>query len=174
MSPNPSDFAEEIYSEMAALAARFELRARLVADLARHTRKAAHEAKLEVVLQKLRSLVPQAATESEWKRLDLGRQVRNKLLHCELHQVARLVRAPGGKLSTFEFDGPATLESLETGLSNAKAVSGLSTKEAGIFGWMLEFGTSGGNQLVINLFREGLEILSQLTAEVNRHESKTR
>lgn len=174
MNPNPSDFAVEIYAEMAALAARFELRARLVADLSHRSRKAALKGTLDDVLMRIKGLVPLAATASEWSRLDLARQVRNKLLHCELHQVARLVKAPGGNLRKIEFDGPASIESLERGISNAKEVSALSTKEAGIVGWVLEFGTSGGDALVKDLFRECLDILSRVTEAMSRHETKPR
>lgn len=170
MSSNPSDFAEDIYAEMAALAARFELRARMVAGLSPHTRKAAHDAKLKIVLQKIKSQLPTAATEADWKRLDLGRQVRNKLLHCELHQVARLVNAPAGTVKMLKFDGPATLESLVKGISSAGGVSGLSTKEAGIFGWMLEFETSGGHRLVTGLFTDCLETLSRLANMMSTQE----
>ena len=161
------------FQNAAAGAATFELRVRLLAELAKDgtpVKKVALSAKLTDLIGLVAAHF--GATEEETRFLNAVAVLRNKLFHLQLSRVSGRVES---LLTQIEDEGiEVTLEknavwggNLETG--EVAPVSGTSTEREGIYGWMLESTLSGGFDAVVAVMREGIRIITRLRDELYKH-----
>lgn len=161
-----------MFEAASAQAAAFELRARLVADLSEKGGTISVDGTLEKVLQYLKMQHPEGLSSEEWETLDLGRKVRNKLFHGELHAASALVNAPAGGVLmgtlTPGASGSEILSQIEKLAGGAgQPVHGTTTKDIGVFGWLFEAYSSGALERMILLFVAAKKCTSKLADFLN-------
>ena len=162
----------QMFEQTSALAAGFELRARLSTDLSPTSNGLAVDGTLEKILAHLRGAYPEALKAAAWERLGLARRVRNKLFHGELHAASALVGAPVGGVRKGEIPDGATgqdilkvIEGLAAG--GGSPVAGTTTKDTGVIGWVFECATSGAFATMDALFIESKLAMSSVAKYIH-------
>lgn len=129
-------------------------------------------------------------TESESNHIELSRKIRNKIFHCEFESAVRLVEElrgsslQHGSVTGARIDdlpGSNILEKIlnfATSVQTGKSIDGTfkveneSTKQAGIFGWLIEAHTKG---LLIegqSIANDSLKIIDRVFDSLAKIESK--
>jgi hypothetical protein len=111
-------------------------------------------------------------SDAELATLRMSRELRNKLLHGDFHEARERLQTlgvsvqSGGVRRMQILPGESVLRSVEAGLANFEALATVSdmtsTREAGIFGWLLELANSGALNDAERVFLKANEIVDRL------------
>ncbi len=173
--------AFEEFSEIGKKAVVVELKIRLLANKIPDIQSYAHA---KHVLETENALLPFLVekgliSEPEKKHLELSRKIRNKIFHCEFESAVKLVEElrgetmPSGALTGAKLDeveGKDILEKIMNfagAAQSGKSIKGMfkvdqvTTKYAGIFGWLVDAYTK-------DLLKEGQTIATESLAVLDR------
>lgn len=148
------------YARLAALAAVYELRVRLLADMREATRHATHAGRAEdVELALIKEYAPPA---EEAERLRITRQLRNKVLHGAFREAKQKLAdlgivVPQGGVRVMKLDN----SELPDDISSAAPITEPGGSDS-IVGWLFECQASGFFVLAERAFNESLAILDRL------------
>ena len=148
------------FARAAGDAAIFEMKARLLADKTDADRKKLFKMKLRVLLKELGKMFGLDGVEQE--KLDRACRLRNKVLHsdfCDARSIVVECKAALTAANVQKID-------LESG-SSVPVRDTSSTPDGGVFGWLMELGTSGAFDEAARIFREATGIIDRLIDEVD-------
>lgn len=165
----------DAYKAAAGEGAVIELKMRLLADNIPTLRDFAYEQNLADIESSIVCHFANELTEQDCQTLRLCRQLRNKVLHCDF-QAARGklgelgVRSGQGGVRRVDVSGLSGREIAErigAVVSGAKDIAkpvadAFSTKDAGIYGWLLELGNAGDFKEAIKAFKAAAAIVDRL------------
>lgn len=175
------DQAFQEFSEVGKIAVIVELKIRLLASKIPKIEEYAHSHRIsETEAALLPYLVEQnLISEEEKNHLEASRRIRNKIFHCEFESAVDFIEklrgkplppgaVTGAKIS--ELEGENMLEkilSFAEAVQSGKTAKGTfkvdqtTTKEAGIFGWLVDALTKG-------VLQEGKQIATESLAVLDR------
>lgn len=153
------------FMRAAAAVAAFELRVRIVADLAPEGNAVQREAINGDLSALIEMLCDRHGASKEDRAFLLAvASIRNKLFHLELSKAVARVR-PLVPLEQQLRQGGVLMADLDTG--KATQVSKLSTANGRILGWMLEAASSGAFEAVVVSVRKAIAVLNAMRDNEN-------
>ncbi len=171
----------EAYKVAAGEGAAIELKMRLLADKIPALRSYAYAEKLENVESQIVCHFANELTDEECKTFRLCRQLRNKVLHCDFRatrdKLAELgvPSEQGGvrRVDVSGLSGREIAERIGAVVSGAKDIAkpiadASSTREGGIYGWLLELGCAGDFTKAIEAFKAVAVIVDRLIESTAR------
>src|SRR5258708_606646 len=169
-------FFEEQYKAAAAEGARYELRLRLLADKLPEIQQLAHSKRLESIELLIVKHFADALTEGERETLEISRQLRNKILHCDFRPTRNKLQQLGmeprrGDVKKVNIVGLSRTEIIEKIERAAASVPGTfayvadSGGEAGgVLGWLFELGQADDFKRAASAFARAAAIVDRLAA----------
>lgn len=161
------------FKDAAGEAAVLELKTRILADKVPALEKHAHE-RLEHVEDAILRHFAAKLTPDESTMLSSCRRLRNKLFHCDFRPARDKLHALGvppqtanvQKIDLRGLDTQGMLDKIAAAAAKTPGsfqyVAQTSTKDGGIFGWLLELGGAGDFLYAISAFRRANSILDRL------------
>jgi hypothetical protein len=171
---SPRESFEAQYKEAAAEGAIIELHMRLLADKVPTLQQFAHDQRLEDVETLIVQHFVAVLTDDEKRTLELCRQLRNKILHCDFKAARKKLQqigaAPGrGDVKKIDISGLSGKEMLQKLTSAAGNVAGsfeyvadLPAGPGSVYGWLIEVGQAGDFVQAVDAFRRGAAIVGRL------------
>jgi hypothetical protein len=164
------------YQAAAAEGALIELKLRLLVDKVPTLRSFAHSKQLENVESQVVQHFTSLLTEEDKKGLELCRQLRNKILHCDFraarNKLIELGAEPhsGGvkKVSILRLSGAQVAQKVadaSAGMAGTfESVAETPTDPGNVFGWLLEMGAAGDFRSAVEAFKKAAETVDRLSA----------
>lgn len=158
------------FQRAAAEGAWLEMNVRILADKTKGIN--AYAPSLDAIERDIARVFAAQLSEADVETLRLSRQLRNKLLHGDLHEARSKLQGlgvpvkSGGVRKMRILPGESVLQSIQAGLANHDAIPVVSdmtsTEEAGLFGWLLELATSGALDDMAQVLRSANAIVDRL------------
>jgi hypothetical protein len=174
---SPRETFEPQFKAAAAEGAVYELYVRLLADKMPELQQSAYGERLEDVEGLIVAHFSSALTEDEKNHLQLCRQLRNKLLHCDFYAARNKLREMGanpqpGNVRRIDISGLTGQQMLEKITAASSGPPGSSEyvadrrSEAGrVFGWLLDAGEAGDFAKAASAFARGASIVDRLARD---------
>jgi hypothetical protein len=171
---SPREIFEALYKDAAAEGAIIELHMRLLADKMPTLRKFAHDQRLEDVETLIVQQFAAVLSDDEKRTLELCRQLRNKILHCNFKAARKKLQQIGaepsrGDVKKVNISGLSGKEMLEKLTSPAGNVAGsfehvadLPAGPGSVYGWLIEIGQAGDFVQAVDAFKRGAAIVDRL------------
>lgn len=144
-------FCIPLFKKVAAEAALFELKCRLLADNSKINEYYSKD--LTPLIKNIKDYY--SLSNEDWFILKQCAILRNNLFHIKLHKVAGKLRSLNEKTSKYNI----VMGNLENGSVNF--VSDMSY-DAGVYGWLLENSISGAFVKTEHYIKQGIQILNNL------------
>ncbi len=162
---NPSDIFITVYKNVAAVAAEYELRLRLLANCTKELEQYKSD-KLYKLEEKFIAHFSSIISNDEKQNLNKYRQLRNKLLHVEFKEMLETLselkpnQIYESKVRQISFkSNEPILDQLINGIEDAPKISNVSTYDS--FGWLMNCCINGIMGDVANSMLEAIEIINR-------------
>jgi hypothetical protein len=170
---SPREIFEAQYKDAAAEGAIIELNMRLLVDKVPALQKFTHDQRLEDVETLIVQHFAVVLTDDEKRTLELCRQLRNKILHCDFKARKKLQQigaAPSrGDVKKIDISGLSGKEMLQKLTSAAGNVAGsfeyvadLPAGPGSVYGWLIEVGQAGDFVQAVDAFKRSAAIVDRL------------
>lgn len=147
---------------------------RLLADKMPTLRKFAHDQRLEDVETLIVQQFAAVLSDDEKRTLELCRQLRNKILHCNFKAARKKLQQIGAepsrgdvkKVNISGLSGKEMLEKLTSAAGNVAGsfehVADLPAGPGSVYGWLIEIGQAGDFVQAVDAFKRGAAIVDRL------------
>lgn len=171
---SPREIFEQQYKAAAAEGAIIELRLRLLADKVPELRKFAHDKRLKDVENLIAQHFAQGLTDDEKRTLELCRQLRNKILHCDFRAARNKLEQLGAnpqpgqvkKIDIHDLSGTQMREKITKAFVGVEGtfeyVADSAAAPGSVFGWLMEVGRAGDFNHAVDAFAHAAAIVDRL------------
>jgi hypothetical protein len=165
---------EQQYKVAAAEGAVYELKMRLLADKIPELQQAAYDRNLADVEKLIIKYFDGSLNTDEKSTLELSRELRNKVLHCDFRAARDKLTSLGvetrrGNVKRAEISAPSSAEMAEkigavitNTPSTFEYVADTKAQPGAVFGWLLELGVSGDFKRAAECFARAAAIVERL------------
>jgi len=160
--PHHSDYFVEQFGYAIGRAGCFELKIRLLADKTPSLQPSSLSAERTPLCKNVVTEYTATLSDEDTRLLTVLPGIRNKLLHIEFSRAQGRIKPFADTLN----DAGVVKVDLQTGEMLRVATS--STQQGGLFGWLLEAGSSGALTAAADLFFDGIVLAERLIGECDK------